>query len=97
MSDKNCEGAMEMGIISWIVLGGLAGWIGSMLVNQTGEGLFLDIVLGIIGAVVGGWLFTTFGVTGMTGFDLWSLLVAVVGAVIVLAIYHAIVERPSRI
>jgi uncharacterized membrane protein YeaQ/YmgE (transglycosylase-associated protein family) len=86
-----------MGIISWIVLGGVAGWIGSMLINRTGEGLLLDIVLGVIGAIVGGWLFTTFGATGMTGFNLWSLLVAVVGSVIILAIYHAIVGRPSRI
>ncbi len=84
-----------MGVISWIVLGAIAGWIGSMIVNRTGEGLFRDIVLGIIGGVIGGWIFSAMGATGMTGFNLWSLFVAVVGAVIVLFVYHAI-ARPSR-
>ncbi len=84
-----------MGILSWIILGAIAGWIGSMLVNKTGEGLFRDIVLGIIGGVVGGWIFAALGSTGVTGFNLWSLFVAVVGAVIVLVLYHALV-RPSR-
>jgi uncharacterized membrane protein YeaQ/YmgE (transglycosylase-associated protein family) len=83
-----------MGIISWIVLGAIAGWIGSMLVNKTGEGLFRDILLGIVGGVVGGWIFVAFGSTGVTGFNLWSLFVAVVGAVVVLMLYHAIVRRP---
>ena len=82
-----------MGILSWIVLGAIAGWIGSMLVNKTGEGLFRDIILGIVGALVGGWLFTTFGSTGVTGFNLWSLLVSVVGAVVVLFVYHALFRR----
>ena len=66
-----------MGIISWILLGGIAGWIASMLVNKTGEGLVLDIVLGIIGAMIGGWVFTALGATGVTELNLWSLLVAV--------------------
>lgn len=83
-----------MGIVSWIVLGAMAGWIGSMFVNKRGEGLFRDIVLGIIGGVVGGWIFAALGSTGVTGFNLWSLFVAIVGAVIVLVIYHALV-RPS--
>jgi len=85
-----------MGILSWIVLGAIAGWIGSMLVNKSGEGLFRDIVLGIIGGIVGGWIFAAVGSTGVTGFNLWSLFVAVVGAVVVLALYHAIV-RPKRV
>ena len=84
-----------MGILSWIVLGGIAGWIGSMLVNKTGEGLFRDIVLGIIGGIVGGWLFAAAGSTGVTGFNLWSLLVAVIGAVVVLTLYHAIFRRSN--
>lgn len=83
-----------MGIVSWIVLGAIAGWIGSMFVNKRGEGLFRDIVLGIIGGVVGGWIFAALGSTGVTGFNLWSLFVAIIGAVIVLVIYHALV-RPS--
>ena len=82
-----------MGILSWIVLGAIAGWIGSLLVNKTGEGLFRDIVLGIVGGLVGGWIFAAVGSTGVTGFNLWSLFVAVVGAVVVLVLYHALVGR----
>ena len=84
-----------MSVIGWIVLGGIAGWIGSMLINKTGEGLFRDILLGIVGGVIGGWIFAALGVAGVTGFNLWSLFVAVVGAVVVLAVYHAVV-RPRR-
>lgn len=79
-----------MSFLAWIVLGLLAGFIGSKIVNKTGEGIFLDIVLGIVGAVAGGWLFNTFGASGVTGLNLYSLLVAVVGAVVVLVVYHAI-------
>jgi len=79
-----------MSFLAWIVLGLLAGFIGSKLVNKTGEGILLDIVLGIVGAVVGGWLFNTFGAAGVTGLNLYSLLVAVVGAVVLLIVYHAI-------
>ena len=79
-----------MSFLAWIVLGLIAGFIGSKLVNRRGEGLILDIVLGVVGAVVGGWLFNTFGVSGVTGLNLYSLLVAVVGAVLVLVIYHAV-------
>jgi uncharacterized membrane protein YeaQ/YmgE (transglycosylase-associated protein family) len=79
-----------MSFLAWIVLGLLAGFIGSKLVNKSGEGLILDIVLGIVGAFVGGWLFNTFGATGVTGLNLYSLLVAVIGAVVLLVVYHAI-------
>jgi uncharacterized membrane protein YeaQ/YmgE (transglycosylase-associated protein family) len=79
-----------MSFLAWIVLGLLAGFIGSKLVNRRGEGLFLDIVLGIVGAIVGGWLFNTFGAAGVTGLNLYSLLVAVIGAVVLLVVYHAI-------
>jgi uncharacterized membrane protein YeaQ/YmgE (transglycosylase-associated protein family) len=82
-----------MSILAWIILGLIAGFIGSKIVNKTGEGVLLDIVLGIVGALVGGWLFNEFGHSGVTGLNLYSLLVAVVGAVIVLVIYHAIVRR----
>jgi uncharacterized membrane protein YeaQ/YmgE (transglycosylase-associated protein family) len=71
-------------------LGLVAGFIGSKIVNKTGEGILLDIVLGIVGAVAGGWLFNTFGAAGVTGLNLYSLLVAVVGAVLLLVLYHAI-------
>jgi uncharacterized membrane protein YeaQ/YmgE (transglycosylase-associated protein family) len=68
----------------------LAGFIGSKIVNKSGEGILMDIVLGILGAVAGGWLFNQFGHMGVTGLNLYSLLVAVIGAVILLVIYHAI-------
>jgi uncharacterized membrane protein YeaQ/YmgE (transglycosylase-associated protein family) len=79
-----------MSILAWLVLGLIAGFLGSKIVNKTGEGIFLDIVLGIVGAVVGGWLFTRFGAAGVSGLNLYSLLVAVVGAVVVLLLYHAV-------
>ena len=73
-----------------IVLGLVAGFIGSKLVNKTGEGFFLDIVLGIVGAVVGGWLFSAFGAAGVSGVNVYSLLVAIVGSVVLLVAYHAL-------
>ncbi|HEY8020653.1 MAG TPA: GlsB/YeaQ/YmgE family stress response membrane protein [Thermoanaerobaculia bacterium] len=79
-----------MGILAWIVLGLIAGFIASKIVNKSGEGFLLDIVLGIIGAVVGGWLFQMFGHSGVTGLNLYSMLVAVIGAIVVLVVYHAI-------
>ncbi len=79
-----------MSFLAWIILGLIAGFIASKLVNKTGEGVILDIVLGVIGAVVGGWLFSTFGMSGVTGVNIYSMLVAVVGAVVVLVIFHAI-------
>ena len=86
-----------MSVLAWIVLGGIAGWIGSLMVNKHGEGVFLDIVLGIVGGVVGGWIFALLGSTGVTGFNLWSLFVAVVGAAVVLAIKHAVFGRRSTV
>ncbi len=82
-----------MTILGWLVLGLIAGFIGSKIVNKTGEGLILDIVLGIVGAFVGGFLFSQFGAAGVTGFNLHSMLVAVVGAVVVLLLYHLVVRR----
>lgn len=79
-----------MSIIGWIVLGLIAGFIGSKIVNRSGEGIVMDIVLGIIGALVGGWLFNVVGHTGVTGVNLWSMFVAVIGSVIVLLVYHGI-------
>ena len=86
-----------MSILAWIVLGLLAGFIASKLVNKTGEGILLDIVLGIVGAVVGGWVFNTFGMAGVTGFNIWSLIVAVIGAVLLLVVYHAITGNKRAI
>ena len=83
-----------MGIIAWLVLGLIAGFIASKVVNKTGEGLVMDIILGIVGAVVGGFVFSQFfGAAGVTGFNIYSMFVAVVGAIIVLLIYHLVVRR----
>lgn len=82
-----------MGFIAWIVLGLLAGFIGSKIVNKSGEGVFLDIILGIVGAVVGGWVFSMFGANGVTGLNIYSLVVAVIGAILVLVIYHAVAGK----
>jgi len=88
--NNNTQGDGIMSILAWIVLGLIAGFIGSKLVNKTGEGVILDIVLGVVGAVVGGWVFSMFGAHGVTGVNLYSLIVAVIGAVLVLVIYHAL-------
>jgi uncharacterized membrane protein YeaQ/YmgE (transglycosylase-associated protein family) len=82
-----------MSVIAWIVLGLIAGFVASKIVNRTGEGVLLDIVLGIVGAVVGGWLFNTFGMAGVTGLNIYSVLVAVAGAVVFLVIYHLLIRR----
>jgi uncharacterized membrane protein YeaQ/YmgE (transglycosylase-associated protein family) len=77
-----------MSILAWIVLGLLAGFIASRIVNHRGSGILLDIVLGIIGAMVGGWLFSLFGARPVTGLDLYSLIVATIGAVVTLMLYY---------
>ncbi len=83
-----------MGIIAWLILGLISGFIASKIVNKTGEGLVMDIILGIVGAVVGGFVFNQFfGAAGVTGFNIYSMFVAVVGAIIVLLIYHMVVRR----
>jgi uncharacterized membrane protein YeaQ/YmgE (transglycosylase-associated protein family) len=79
-----------MSILGWIILGLIAGFIASKIVNRQGEGFFVDIILGIVGGLVGGWLFERFGETGITGFNIWSMFVAVIGAIIVLVAYHPI-------
>jgi uncharacterized membrane protein YeaQ/YmgE (transglycosylase-associated protein family) len=82
-----------MSVIAWIVLGLISGFIGSKIVNKRGDGIFVDILLGVIGAVVGGFLFQKFGMAGVSGVNLYSILVAVVGAVVVLLLYHALFRR----
>ncbi|HTS74699.1 MAG TPA: GlsB/YeaQ/YmgE family stress response membrane protein [Bryobacteraceae bacterium] len=79
-----------MSILSWILLGLVAGFLGSKIVNQKGQGILRDILLGIAGAVVGGWVFQTFGGAGVSGLNLYSLIVSVIGAILVLVVYHAI-------
>ena len=82
-----------MSIVAWLILGGIAGFVASKIINRRGEGILVDIVLGIIGAVVGGFLFNQFDAAGVTGLNLYSILVAIIGAIIVLVIYHALVGR----
>ena len=79
-----------MGILAWLILGLVAGFIASKVVNKTGEGLVLDLVLGVIGAIVGGWIMSLFGQAGVSGLNLYSLVVAVLGAIVVLVAYHTI-------
>ena len=83
-----------MSSLAWIVLGLIAGFIASKIVNKQGEGFFLDIILGIVGAVAGGWIFSAFGAHGVSGVNLYSIMVAVIGAVVVLTVYHAL-RRPA--
>lgn len=82
-----------MSILAWIILGLIAGFIASKIVNASGQGLLLDIVLGIVGAIVGGYLFTAIGATGVTGFNLYSIFVSIVGACVALWLYHALSRR----
>jgi uncharacterized membrane protein YeaQ/YmgE (transglycosylase-associated protein family) len=79
-----------MSILAWIILGLIAGFIGSKIVNHRGEGIMLDILLGIVGAVIGGWMFNLFGASGVTGLNAYSLLVAVLGSVVFLVLYHSV-------
>jgi uncharacterized membrane protein YeaQ/YmgE (transglycosylase-associated protein family) len=87
------EREVNMSIIGWILLGLISGFIASKIVNKSGEGFILDVVLGIIGAVVGGFIFNVIGAAGVTGFNIWSMFVAVIGAVVVLVIKHAVMGR----
>ena len=86
-----------MSILAWILLGLVAGFLGSKIVNKTGEGVLLDIVLGIVGALVGGFLFNRFGQAGVSGVNLYSLVVATIGAIVVLVLYHALTGRGKRL
>jgi len=79
-----------MHLIAWLVLGLLAGFIGSKIVNKSGAGLIMDILLGVVGAFVGGFLFRAFGGQGVSGLNIYSLIVAVIGSVVVLVVFHAL-------
>lgn len=82
-----------MSILGWLILGLIAGFIASKIVSNSGQGLILNIVLGIVGAFVGGFLFSSFGGAGVTGFNLYSMFVAIIGAIVVLWLYHMIAGR----
>jgi len=85
-----------MSIVTWIFLGLISGFIGSKVVNGTGQGLVGDLVLGVVGAILGGAAFHFFGQTGVTGFNVWSVFVSVIGAILALVAYHAVVGRRTR-
>lgn len=79
-----------MNILLWIILGGLAGWISSLIMKtNSSQGMLMDIVLGVVGAFVGGLIFNFFGFSGVTGFNAWSLLVAVIGAALLIGLGRA--------
>jgi len=82
-----------MSIIAWIVVGLIAGFLASKVVNKTGSGIVMDIVLGVVGALVGGFIFNRFGHSAPTGINVYSIFVSFVGAVIVLFVYHAVTRR----
>jgi uncharacterized membrane protein YeaQ/YmgE (transglycosylase-associated protein family) len=96
MQDDDFLQEDHMGIISWIILGLIAGFIGSKIVDSQGQGFWLNIALGIVGALVGGFLFDLFGASGVTGFNLYSMIVAIVGSIVVLLIYNGVTGRRSR-
>jgi uncharacterized membrane protein YeaQ/YmgE (transglycosylase-associated protein family) len=85
-----------MSIITWVLLGLISGFIASRLVNKHGQGVFMDVLIGVVGALAGGFIFNLAGATGVTGFNLWSLFVSVVGSVLLLVIYHAIANAAQR-
>jgi uncharacterized membrane protein YeaQ/YmgE (transglycosylase-associated protein family) len=89
------ENAESMSFLAWIVLGLIAGFIGSKIVNRRGEGVLLDVLLGVCGAFAGGWLFHIFGAPGVSGLNIYSLFVAVIGSVVLLLLYHAVIRRRS--
>ena len=86
-----------MSIIGWLILGLIAGFIGSKIVDSQGQGVLLNIFLGIVGAIVGGLIFSAFGAQGITGLNLWSMIVAIIGSIVVLVAYHAFAGQGRQI
>ena len=83
-----------MGILAWLVLGLISGFIASKIINKSGEGLIMDIVLGVVGALVGGFIANrVFGIAGVTGFDIRSIIISILGAILVLVVYHMVARR----
>jgi uncharacterized membrane protein YeaQ/YmgE (transglycosylase-associated protein family) len=84
-----------MSILGWIILGLISGFVANKVANKQGEGCFLNIALGLVGAMVGGFIFTSIGGTSVTGFNLYSMFVAIIGAIVVLFLWHAITGRQT--
>ncbi len=78
-----------MGWLAWIIIGALAGWLASVVMRSR-QGLIMDIIVGIVGAIIGGFLFSQVGAQGITGFNIWSLFVAFIGAVILLGVLRVV-------
>jgi len=89
-ADTGNNAGPAVGIIAWLLIGLISGYLASRIVNKEGEGMFLDIVLGIVGAFIGGVIFRALGSQGVTGFNVWSIFVAFIGSVVLLVIYHAV-------
>ncbi len=84
----------QMGWLAWLIVGAVAGWLASMVMKTNGQqGLLMDIIVGIVGALIGGFLFNQFGAAGVTGFNIWSVVVAFVGAVVLLALLRVLNGR----
>ena len=81
-----------MSIIVWIVIGGLAGWVAGMIMKTDGS-LVKNIVTGIVGALIGGFIMSFFGAEGFTGFNLWSFVVALLGAIVLIAVINLFTSR----
>jgi uncharacterized membrane protein YeaQ/YmgE (transglycosylase-associated protein family) len=79
-----------MSLLGWILLGLISGFVASKVVNERGEGCLINIALGLVGSMVGGFIFNMIGGSPITGFNLYSMFVAIIGAIVVLVIYHAI-------
>jgi uncharacterized membrane protein YeaQ/YmgE (transglycosylase-associated protein family) len=86
-----------MTIIAWLILGLIAGFLGSKIVDSSGQDLILDIVLGVVGAMVGGFLFSLAGASPVTGLNVYSLVVAVIGSIAILLLYHAVADRNGTV
>jgi len=84
-----------MSLLAWIIVGLIAGWLATAIVPGTGGSLLMDIVVGIVGAIIGGWLFNAFGSPGATGLNVWSIIVATIGAVVLLFLVRAV--RGARV
>jgi uncharacterized membrane protein YeaQ/YmgE (transglycosylase-associated protein family) len=82
-----------MSLLGWILFGLITGFVASRVVNRRGEGCILNVALGVLGAVIGGFIFTSIGGTGVTGFNLYSMFVAIIGAIVFLLLYHALTGR----
>jgi len=85
-----------MSILAWVVVGIIGGFIGSLIVNKRGQGIIGDLFLGVVGAVVAGWAFNRFGQAGVSGINLYSILISALGAVAILVVYHALRGSPAR-